>query len=160
MPQVDEIDLPENNAWEFLAWVRASRWNHNSFSASDLSIREYVVATSAVYFRYFDFFSPQHNVEGLLFSWPWPCLSSLSDFVFGTPWENGYYIWKQKDPLDNTKKRLLKEMFYTIREETKKEYQFGDWCFNRLFLSTKQKGKFHIHIYIYIYIYMITKFQI
>ena len=28
---------------------------------------------------------PQHNVEGLLFSWPWPCLSSLLDFPFLDP---------------------------------------------------------------------------
>ena len=27
----------------------------------------------------------QHNVEGLLFSWPWPCLSSLLDFLFLNP---------------------------------------------------------------------------
>ena len=28
---------------------------------------------------------PQHNVEGLLFSWQWPCLSSLLDSLFLTP---------------------------------------------------------------------------
>ena len=31
------------------------------------------------------FFFPQHNVEGLLFSWLWPCLSSLLDFLFWDP---------------------------------------------------------------------------
>ena len=29
--------------------------------------------------------SPQHDVEGLLFSWPWPCLSSLLDLLFLDP---------------------------------------------------------------------------
>ena len=28
---------------------------------------------------------PQHNVEGLLFSWPWTCLSSLLNFLFLNP---------------------------------------------------------------------------
>ena len=37
-----------------------------------------------VLFAYFDTF-PQHNVEGLLLSWPLPCLSSLSDFLFVYP---------------------------------------------------------------------------
>ena len=31
------------------------------------------------------FFSPQHNVEGLLFSWSLSCLSSLLDFLFVGP---------------------------------------------------------------------------
>ena len=28
---------------------------------------------------------PQHNVEGFLFSWLWPCLSSLLNFLFLDP---------------------------------------------------------------------------
>ena len=28
------------------------------------------------------YFPAQHNVGGLLFCWPWPCLSSLLDFLF------------------------------------------------------------------------------
>ena len=32
-----------------------------------------------------NYFFSQHNVEGLLFSWPWPCLSSLYDFLFLDP---------------------------------------------------------------------------
>ena len=34
--------------------------------------------SSMVYF-------PQHNVEGLLLSWSWPCSSSLLDFLFLAP---------------------------------------------------------------------------
>ena len=42
---------------------------------------------TTIFFYIFTFFTffPQLNVVGLLFSWPWPCLSSLLDFLFLDP---------------------------------------------------------------------------
>ena len=43
----------------------------------------------SIFFNFLDMtfhvFSPQHNVEGLRLSWPWPCLPSLLDFPFLDP---------------------------------------------------------------------------
>ena len=41
----------------------------------------------------FDLF-PQHNVEGILSSWPWPWLSSLLDFLFlDTLWKTAVVVF-------------------------------------------------------------------
>ena len=51
----------------------------------------YLPAYLSSFFPFFPFFLPQH-IEGCLFSWPWSCLSSLSDFLFWVPrWKNGRF---------------------------------------------------------------------
>ena len=61
-----------------------STWaSRHSFTTRDNSVSAFFVRTPFEA-DIFDF-CPQLNVVGLLFSWPWPCLSSLLDFLIVDP---------------------------------------------------------------------------